>query len=207
MTTSESSKFFTQDWTITIPTHPHLRFIRLIPSRYNHLICILSNPLNDPNNRLPTDTSWSPSDTSSLIQTFSTRYHASKTGHNALVLLIEEDAQIIGIGLMHEIEHQPRLANIGLILEEIGRSHGVGSITMQVLLRLSNELEVDKVEAGTMKGNVGMRRLMRGLGCQEVEEEKIMPGGRRVADVMFGDIERGRWRDLEIEVQFLGVVD
>lgn len=108
---------------------------------------------------------------------------------------------------MHEFENQPRFANIGTILEEEGRGHGVGRVLMELLLRLSNELNVDSVEAGTMKGNAAMRRLMRSLGIEEMEEEKIMPGNRKVAEIMFKDIDRERWRGFEFMVGFLGVVD
>ncbi|KAF7872777.1 uncharacterized protein EAF02_008848 [Botrytis sinoallii] len=207
MKSLDSPKLFTEDWIITIPSHPHLRFIRLIPSRYDHLVRIFSNPLNDPNNRTPDDTSWKESDSLDLIKTYTQRFSTSKTSHNALALLVEENGKIVGIGLMHEFEHQPRFANIGTILEEAGRSHGVGKILMELLLRLSCELNVDVVEAGTMKKNAAMRGLMRSLGIEELEEEKIMPGNRKVADIMFKDIERQRWRDFEIHVEFLGEVN
>lgn len=206
MNSLDSSKLFTEDWIITVPSHPHLRFIRLIPRRYDHLVRIFSNPLNDPNNRTPDDTSWKESDSLNVIKTYTQRFSISKTSHNALALLVEENGKIVGVGLAHEIEHQPRLANIGTILDVEGRGHGIGKILMEVLLRLSCDLNVDTVEAGTMKGNAAMRGLMRSLGIGEVEEEKIMPGNRKVAEVMFKDIERERWRDFDIEVEFLGKV-
>ncbi|TGO65760.1 hypothetical protein BCON_0001g00760 [Botryotinia convoluta] len=207
MKSLDASKLFTEDWIITIPSHPHLRFIRLIPSRYDHLLRIFSNPLNDPNNRTPDDTSWKESDSLDLIKTYTQRFSTSKTSHNGLALLVEENGKIVGIGLMHEFEHQPRFANIGTILEEPGRGHGIGKILMELLLRLSCELNVDVVEAGTMKKNAAMRGLMRSLGIGEIEEEKIMPGNRKVAEIMFKDIERQRWRDFEIQIEFLGEVD
>ncbi|TGO15758.1 hypothetical protein BTUL_0036g00490 [Botrytis tulipae] len=207
MKSLDSSKLFTEDWIITIPSHPHLRFIRLIPSRYDHLVRIFSNPLNDPNNRTPDDTSWKESDSHDLIKTYTQRFSTSKTSHNALALLVEENGIIVGIGLVNELEHQPRFANIGTILEEAGRGHGVGKVLMELLLRLSCEMNVDVVEAGTMKKNAAMRGLMRSLGIEEVEEEKIMPGNRKVAEIMFKDIERQRWRDFEIQVEFLGEVN
>ncbi|KAI9649654.1 hypothetical protein NHQ30_002235 [Ciborinia camelliae] len=171
------------------------------------MVRIFSNPLNDPNNRTPTDTSWKDSDSQNLIDLLTRRYFTAKTAHNALILLVEENGKIVGIGLMHELEHQPGLANIGTILEEEGRGHGVGRILMGLLLRLSNELNVEEVEVGTMKKNEAMRGLMKSLGCEETYEDKIMPGNRKVADVMFKNIERGRWKDFEFEVEFLGEVD
>ncbi|KAG4027668.1 hypothetical protein MFRU_028g00900 [Monilinia fructicola] len=207
MPSSDSSKFFTEDWTVTLPSHPNLRFIRLIPSRYNHLVRILSNPLNDPNNRRPDDTSWQDSDSQNLTSIFTKRHLAAKMDHKALSLLVKEDGKMVGIGMIHELEHQPRVANIGTILEAEGRGHGVGKVLMELLLRLSNELDVDAVEAGTFKANAAMRGLMRSLGVEETDEEKIMPGNRKVAEVLFKDIARERWKDLEIGVEFLGMAD
>ncbi|KAJ8060599.1 hypothetical protein OCU04_010910 [Sclerotinia nivalis] len=209
MTSSESSKFFTENWTIAIPSHPNLRFIRLIPSRYDHLVRIFSNPLNEPHNPTPASANWKESDTFDLRKTYTQRYSSAKTAHNALALLVEEKGKIVGIGLMHELKYQPGLANIGTILEEGARGHGVGKVLMELLLRLSNELDVDAVEVATMKGNSAMRGLMRSLGIGETDEERIKPGNgnRKVEDVMFKDIDRKRWKDFEFEVEFLGEVD
>ncbi|KAF7869633.1 hypothetical protein EAF04_004417 [Stromatinia cepivora] len=146
-TSPDSSKFFTEDWTITIPSHPNLRFIRLIPTRYDHLVRIFSYPLNDPHNPTPTSINWEESDTLDLRKSYTQRSSSAKTAHNALTLLVEEKGKIVGIGLMHELEHQPGLANIGTILEEEATGHGIGRVLMELLLRLSNEWNVDAVEA------------------------------------------------------------
>ncbi|CAD6448670.1 2fea7afe-b7bb-430c-b95b-96d077a3a01f [Sclerotinia trifoliorum] len=207
MASSESSKFFTEDWTITIPTHPKLRFIRLIPTRYNHLVRIFSNPLNDPHNPASIAANWKESDTHDLIKTYTRRYTSAKTAHNALALLVEEKGTIVGIGLMHELKYEPGVANIGTILEEEARGHGVGKVLMELLLRLSNDLDVDAVEVATMKGNSAMRGLMRSLGVEETDKERIVPGDRKVAEVIFKDVDRKRWKDFEFEVEFLGRVD
>lgn len=58
-----------------------------------------------------------------------------------------------------------------------------------------------------MKGNQAMRGLMGSLGVEERVEEKVLPGERKVAEVVFLDIERVEWRDFEFEVEILGVVD
>lgn len=105
---------------------------------------------------------------------------------------------------MHELEYQPGVANIGTILEEEARGHGVGRVLMELLLRLSNELDVGAVEVATMKGNSPMRGLMRSLGIGETEAERILPGNKKVADVMFKDIDRKRWKDFEFELEFVG---
>jgi hypothetical protein len=40
------------------------------------------------------------------------------------------------------------------------------------------------------------------LGLEETEEEKVIPGKGVVADVLFKDIRREKWSDLEMGVEF-----
>lgn len=39
--------------------------------------------------------------------------------------------------MMHEFEHEPRVANVGTVLKVEGGGHGVGRLLMQLLLCLS----------------------------------------------------------------------
>jgi hypothetical protein len=73
---------------------------------------------------------------------------------------------------------------------------------MQLLLRLSNEVDVDVIEAGTMKENTEMRALARSVGLVETDEVKVIEGKGIVAELLFKDIERERWRGLEMVVDF-----
>jgi len=73
---------------------------------------------------------------------------------------------------------------------------------MQVLLRLSNEVDADIIEAGTMKYNTSMRALAKSVGLVETDEIKEIPGRGVVADLLFKNIEREKWRDLDMVVEF-----
>jgi RimJ/RimL family protein N-acetyltransferase len=132
-------------------------------------------------------------------------YISSSTLHHALDVFLTQEEEFVGWGAIFQItspDERPSLANIGIKLSPQVRGKGLGKILMQVLLRLSNELDVEVIEAGTMKGNVGMRAMAKSVGLEETEEEKVIPGKGVVADVLFKDIRREKWRDLEMGVEF-----
>ncbi|KAM3080428.1 hypothetical protein ACMFMG_005383 [Clarireedia jacksonii] len=198
------SKLFTHTWILTLPTHPDLQFIHVTPSNTSSVIQIFSNPLN---------AAWAPTDTESYMSKFLKSFRAAKTKRNYLQLLIMSlsEQQILGMGALVELQDEPRTGNIGILLNPEGRGKGVGKAAVEVLLRLGNEFDLDIVEAGTMKGNVGMRRLMGKLGLGEREEMKWMRGAEGgeeilVAEILFGEkgkgIEIERWRGLEVGVEF-----
>ncbi|PQE16344.1 hypothetical protein CJF32_00006226 [Rutstroemia sp. NJR-2017a WRK4] len=206
------SKLFTHTWTITLLSHPDLQFIHVTPSNLSSLIQIFSNPLNTPVAPSPSP-AWTPADTESYTSKFLAAFRAAKSKHNYLQLLIHSlsGEQVLGMGQVMELEGFPGFGNLGIILNPEGRGKGVGKATVEVLLRLSNECELDVLEAGTMRGNMGMRGVMRKLGVEEREEMKWFGGEgggekRLVAEVMFGEkgkgIDRDRWRGLDVRVEF-----
>ncbi|KAK0099729.1 hypothetical protein ONS96_008226 [Cadophora gregata f. sp. sojae] len=81
---------------------------------------------------------------------------------------------------------------------------GVGKALFALLLRLSNELDVDglRVSAGTMKSNGPMRALAKGFGLMETEEIVEVPGRGVVAEICWNDIEKEKWMDLDWAVEF-----
>ena len=201
-------RFFTEDWIITLPSHPNAKFIRMIPSRHEQQIKILSNPLNHPFEN-PADQAevWDEAFIAGVNQRFDERYTLSKTAFQAIDILVELDGEIVGSGTVMEIPQvQKGLANIGLTLSPVARGKGLGKAAMQVLLRLSNECQVDHVHAGTMKANVPMRSLAKSLGFVEREEVLEVPGRGVVAEILFEDFRQERWKDLEMNVEFLGPV-
>jgi len=109
----------------------------------------------------------------------------------------------VGVANVHVIEG--RGANLGLLMEEKARGKGVGKATMEVLLRLSNEIKADYVEAGTMKANKPMRALARSFGFKEREEVYEVEGRGVLAEVLLGGIEREKWLGLEMVVEFEGL--
>jgi len=140
-------RFFTEDWTITVPSLPNVKFLRLTPLRSDEQIKILSNPLNSPF-ASPSDLAevWDEEMKKGVKERFMARYNLSKTKYQALEIVVEIDGETVGQGSVYEIPQVlAGLANIGLTLAASARGQGIGKAAMQVLLRLANELEVDQI--------------------------------------------------------------
>ncbi|TVY45876.1 hypothetical protein LOCC1_G005044 [Lachnellula occidentalis] len=202
----KDARFFTKDWTITLPSHPdpNLKFIRLTPTDTAAFIRFASAAAASPPTPVPKSTETPPA---ALIPgaRMQTQYAESHTLHHALDVYISLSGTFVGWGGVYAItapNEKPSVANIGIkLLPEI-RGKGLGKTLMRVLLRLSNELEVDVIEAGTMRWNSGMRGVARSVGLVETDEVKEVRGQGVVAEVMFKDIERERWRGLDMVVEF-----
>lgn len=203
-------RFFTHDWTITLPTHPHLRFVRSHPGNLAAWLEVASHP---DNNTLPgwpgQDTIWNPERKTRDEARFLEKWNEFQTKHNGFYVLVlnAADGKILGSGQVLEV--RPLQGNIGLELMNDARRRGVGKAFFMVLLRLSNELDVEglKVSAGTMKENGPMRKLAKGFGFTETEEIVDIPGRGVVAELCWNDIVIEKWLGLEWVVEFkeLGV--
>jgi RimJ/RimL family protein N-acetyltransferase len=200
-------RFFTDEWIITLPSHPKLKFIPMTPtlSNFDSWVKICTNPLNYPfsNNKHEV---WDEKKLKETKDRIRQRFIDAKTKYHVLELLVQLDGESVGCGGVFELEHEPHIANIGLMIEESARGSGVGKALMQVLLRLSNEFEVEVIEAGTMKINKPMRVLAANLGLEETDEIKEVPGRGIVAEILYKDIEREKWKDLDMKVEFTGPV-
>ncbi len=132
-------------------------------------------------------------------------YAESSIRHHALDVFVSLEGKFVGWGGVFEItppDEKPSVANIGIRLSPEVRGRGLGKALMQVLLRLSNEVDLDIIEAGTMKYNTSMRALAKSVGLVETDEIKEIPGQGVVAELMFKNIEREKWRDLDMVVEF-----
>ncbi len=176
-------RFFTEDWSITLPSHPTIEFIRLTPPRSPEMIKIMSNPLNKPfENPSERDEVWDADFIADVNQRFLARYQKSKTDFQCLDIIVVIDGETVGSGAVQASPQvEEGLANIGLYLAESARGKGIGKATMEVLLRLSNEIDATHVHAGTMKANIPMRKLAKSLGFMEREEVLTVPGWGVVA--------------------------
>jgi RimJ/RimL family protein N-acetyltransferase len=199
------TRFFTEDWIITLPSHPEVKFIRITPPIFGERIKLLANPLNHPFGSSADKEEWTPIKIEESRQRFIDQYNLSRTKYRALDVLVQIGGEIVGQGGVHEIPMvKAGLANIGLSLVESARGKGLGKATMQVLLRLSNELEVDIVHAGTMLANKPMRALAATLGFTEREEVLSIPGRGVVAELLFENVDYKKFKDLDMNVEFTG---
>lgn len=201
-------RFFNEDWTITLASAPHLKFHRLHPTNtplvtaWVELRTGFSKSAKVPES----DIAAIANETKELTLDLRQRFNKAFTAHQALEVVVELGGQIVGGGAILQIEDEPPLANIGIRLLPEARGMGVGKALLQVLLRLSNELDVQIIEAGTMKDNTAMRALARSLGLEETDEVKEVPGRGIVAEVLFKNIPSEKWMGLDINVSFLGTL-
>ncbi|PQE09659.1 hypothetical protein CJF31_00011224 [Rutstroemia sp. NJR-2017a BVV2] len=202
-------RFFTKDWTITIPCcpEPNLKFIRLTPSETAAFVRFAEAAVIPPDPKSTEDSPDEPQAPPALIpgERMEKMYAESRTRHHALDVFISLEGKFVGWGGVFEItapDEKPSVANIGIRLSPEVRGKGLGKTLMQVLLRLSNEVNADIIEAGTMKYNTSMRAMARSVGLVETDEIKKIPGQGVVAEVLFKNIERENWRDLDMVVEF-----
>ncbi|KAL6910238.1 hypothetical protein GGI43DRAFT_389678 [Trichoderma evansii] len=201
------NRFFTKDWTITLPSRPepNLRFVRLTPAETAEFVRFAQGAVPPP---APTSTEAPPV----VIPGARMRkmYAESRIRHHALDVFVSLEGKFVGWGAVFQItppDEKPSVANIGIRLSPEVRGTGLGKALLQVLLRLSNEVEVDIIEAGTMKHNTSMRALAKSIGLVETDEIKETPEEGVVADILFKNIEREKWRDLDMVVEFKDQVE
>ncbi|CAG8949460.1 hypothetical protein HYFRA_00007690 [Hymenoscyphus fraxineus] len=205
----KDERFFTKDWTITLPSRPepNLKFIRLTPNETAEFKRFVeeadSSPAAKSSNTEPSPVELKASfDSGDRMQKM---YVESQTQHHAFDVFISLDDKFVGSGAIYEITppfSKLSVANIGIKLHPEVQGKGLGKTLMQLLLRLSNEVDADIIEAGTMKENASMRAMAKSVGLVESDKIKFVPGRGVVADVMFENIERERWRDFEMVVEF-----
>ncbi|RDW91598.1 hypothetical protein BP5796_02763 [Coleophoma crateriformis] len=202
-------RFFQEAWSIELASAPHLKFHRVEPTNrtllatWGKLVARHSRSAQAPEGNEAAIAAQA----AQAILTLSKRFNEAFTAHHVLDVLVEVDGQAAGRGAVVQIQEEPPLANIGISLAPEARGRGVGKALMRVLLRLSNEVDVGIIQAGTMKENTAMRALARSLGLEETDEVKVAPGRGVVAEVLYKNIPREKWLDLEMDVSFLGPLE
>jgi RimJ/RimL family protein N-acetyltransferase len=202
-------RFFTKDWTITLPSRPepNLKFIRLTPAETAAFVHFAEGAVSPPAPKSTEAPPAEPQAPPALIpgERMQKMYAESRTRHHALDVFISLEGKFVGWGGVFEItapDEKPSVANIGIKLSPEVRGKGLGKMLMQVLLRLSNEVDADIIEAGTMEYNTSMRAMAKSVGLVETDEIKEIPGQGVVAELLFKNIEREKWRDLDMVVEF-----
>lgn len=191
------SEFFTRSWTVTLPSHPGLKFFRATPALFDTWLPIVMDPVN---NELQ-DTAgkvWDDAAKTEWRERAQKRYDDLNTAFNGLDLLVELDGKLIGYGDIYESE--PGEASVGVVLNKDARGKGVGKASIQVFTQLGFDLGL-KISTGTMKANAPMRGIMKSLRIEEVEKIVEIPGRGVVAEVEY-NLERAKWKDIDMKVEF-----
>jgi RimJ/RimL family protein N-acetyltransferase len=191
------SKFFTQSWTVTLPSHPGLKFFRATPPLFDLWLAIVMDPAN---NELQ-DTAgkiWDDAAKREWRERSQKRYDDLNTAHNGLDILVELDGKLVGYGDMYE--SKPGEASVGIILNKDARGKGIGKAGIQVLTQLGFEIG-ENISTGTMKANAPMRGIMKSLGIEEIENIVEIPRRGVVAEIEW-EIERAKWKSIDMKVEF-----
>lgn len=125
-------RYFTEDWTITIPAYPELSFIRLTPFFYDEFFLFVSNPKNLP---FPgkEDRQWTSEHKQAGLQRIQDRYILSKTKHQGLDFIVHRDGKLVSWGGVSDPSDIVKgLANITLAIDENLRAQGVGKAIMGI---------------------------------------------------------------------------
>jgi RimJ/RimL family protein N-acetyltransferase len=197
---NEDTKFFTHHWTITLPTHPSLKYIHTTISHLDPWLALLSDPTNHPHDEHSRTKVWDEAAISEFRKTTSEKYIASYTSFNALQMLIEKDGEIIGAGNYFLLP--TGWVNIGLLISEKARGKGLGKLSMKVLVELARRMGVEKLAAGTMKANKQLQAMMASLKIQGKEEGTEVPGRGVVGEIKYAIPETVGWEDLDLKVEF-----
>ncbi|KAH8800395.1 hypothetical protein F5884DRAFT_549935 [Xylogone sp. PMI_703] len=170
---NESIKYFTHEWTITIPSRPGLKYIRMTPKNIPTWIPVLKDPSNHPYVEVDRAKVWDEAAVADFNANFLKGIIEAKTKYTRLNWLIELDGEIIGGG---GLRHLPDGANnIGLLLTEKSRGKGLGKFTVQFAIAFGRRLGIKEFELGTMKANQPMRWVMESLKIPAREEIKEDP--------------------------------
>ncbi|KAG0650332.1 hypothetical protein D0Z07_3235 [Hyphodiscus hymeniophilus] len=191
------SKFFTQSWTVTLPSHPGLKFFRITPSYFDQWLPLVMDPAN---NELQ-DTAgkvWDNAAQAEWRGRAQKRYDDLNIAHNGLDILVELNGKLIGYGDIYAFN--PTEASVGIILNKEARGRGIGKLGIQVFTQLGFELGLE-INTGTMKANGPMRGIMKSLGIEEIEKVVEIPGRGVVAEIEW-ELKREDWKSIDMKIEF-----
>ncbi|RFU25243.1 hypothetical protein B7463_g11107, partial [Scytalidium lignicola] len=199
---NESTKYFTHEWSITIPTRPRLKYVHVTPKISSKMLELTMDPKNHPYFEHGRNKVWDEAAMEDFTKIFADGYRDAKTKYDRLAFLVELDSEAIGfVNLRCLPPAGPN--NIGLLFTEKARGKGLGKFTMQFILQLARNIGIENLEAGTMKVNQPMRKLMESLKIPEREENKEDPArGVIVAEILYTIPEAVSWDDIDMIVEF-----
>ena len=107
------SKYFSQNWTITVPSRPDVKFVRITPSRIDEWIPIVTNA----NNNKHQDTHDKVWDDAAILQIktkMEKGFAEAPTKQQAVEAFVELDGKVVGYGGIWVMGGQG--GSIGLVL-------------------------------------------------------------------------------------------
>jgi RimJ/RimL family protein N-acetyltransferase len=199
MISAEHAKFFTHDWSITIPGHPSVRYVHMQLSYLDEWLAMFTNPANRPHVKILRV--WDQAEMKELRATTIKKHTTTQTKFDGLNIMVMVDGQLVG-GANYNLLPTGEV-NIGLLFDESARGKGLGKLTMQVLIQLGQRMGIQRMEAGTMKSNQAMQALMASLNIPGRDEIKEIPTRGVVAEILYDIPETVDW-EINLQLEFGG---
>ncbi|QKX61864.1 uncharacterized protein TRUGW13939_09020 [Talaromyces rugulosus] len=201
MISAEHAKFFTHDWSITIPGRPSVRYSHMSLSCLDEWLAMYTNPANRPHDKVLRSKVWNEAEMKELRATTIEKHTTAQTKFDGLNIMVMVDGQLVGGGNYTLLSTGE--VNIGLLFDESARGKGLGKLTMQVLIQLGRRMGIQRLEAGTMKSNQAMQALMASLNIPGRDEIKEIPIRGVVAEILWDIPETADW-EIDLQLEFGG---
>jgi predicted oxidoreductase (fatty acid repression mutant protein) len=91
------TNIFSKNWTITIPSHPEVKYIRITPSRFNDQLSIITNVANN-EHQDTRDKIWDDGAIKETLERINTRYEEAPTKQQSVESFVELDGKVVGYG-------------------------------------------------------------------------------------------------------------
>lgn len=199
---NDNTKYFTHEWTITVPTRPGVKYVHLTPRYLDKLLALDMEPTNHPFDERYETKKWDEAAIDEFMKRKLGEFKATLTKFDKIDVLVEvDDDGLAGCVQIHQMANGAN--NIGMMFSEKSRGKGLGKLSMQVLIQLARNLGIGRLETGTMKNNVAMRKLMESLGIPEKEQVvRDSTGKFVVAEVLFPIPETVPVAEIDMHVEF-----
>ena len=197
---NENTKFFSHNWTVTLPSYPFLKYRHITLSHLDSWFPVFYNPLNHPYDENAHLKVWDEVSIAEWRSNASQKYTNERAKFIALQMLIELDGEIVGGGSYNVLPTGD--VNCGIMLAENARGKGIGKLSVQVIIQLGRRMGVEKLEVVTMKTNKPMQGLMASLNILGREEIREAPGRGVIGEILYPIPEKVDWADVDMQIEF-----
>lgn len=203
MISAEHVKFFTHNWSITIPGHPSVKYVHMTLPRVDEWLDMVTNPANRPHDKTLRSKEWDQAAIEKLRATTIRKHTTALTKVHALIMILEVDGQFVGCGNYSLLPTGE--VNMGMMLKESARGQGLGKLTMQVLIQLGQRIWIQPLTSGTMKSNQAMQAVMASLNIPGRDEIQEAPERGVVGEILYVVPETVDW-EIDLQLEFGGPV-
>lgn len=123
------SQYFSQDWSITIPSRPNVKYTRVIPARFDEMIPLITNVENN-EHQDSKDKIWDEAAIKEQLANLATRYEEGSSKQGSIETFVELDGKVVGFAGLW-VSKDGKRGDIGVVLNKEGRGKGLGKLTVR----------------------------------------------------------------------------